>query len=66
MLELVKMWMFMRRSIRTLPTVQATVQACKPYNEGRGNYRRLPKDTEGCRRIPKDTESYRRLPKAGL
>jgi len=33
---------------------------------GRGNYRRLPKDTEGCRRIPKDTESYRRLPKAGL
>jgi len=31
-----------------------------------GNYRRLPKDTEGRRRIPKDTESYRRLPKAGL
>ena len=34
--------------------------------DGSGNYRRLPKDTEGRRRIPKDTESYRRLPKAGL
>ena len=24
---------------------------------GRGNYRKLPKDTEGCRKIPKATES---------